>query len=169
MSDFSDSRRKSYHFTSVLWECSHSQVPRQEREPSSLPLKSFTSLSLSKMSEFNRREDGRGECQIEFVSWRMNWHVWLENVLFIFLWDTQYAPQLSYCQRKLWTKYLAQSDASVYCFPDIFLWHQTNPLTKFDGLSVLPMGFVGEKKERGWVSVGWQAGRMSLNVFICRR
>ena len=32
MGDFRGSHRKSYHLTSVLWECSHSQVPRQERE-----------------------------------------------------------------------------------------------------------------------------------------
>ena len=44
-------------------------------------------------------------------------------------------------------------DAGLYSTAgDMFLWHQTKPLTKFDGLSVLPMGFVGEKKEKEGVS-----------------
>ena len=166
MGGFRGSHRKSYHLTSVLWECSHSQVPRQERVPSSLPLKSFTSLSLSKMSGFNRREDGRGECQIVFVSWRMNWHVWLENVLFDFFMGYTICTQLSYCQKKLWTKYLAQPNLFELCYPDMLLWHQTKPLTKFDGLSVLPMGFVREKKEKEGVSErvwdGKQEERVSM-------
>ena len=78
-----------------------------------------------------------------------------------------------------WTSKCHKSNITSYEFTKrvSFQFHSTLtfsltlPLTKFDGLSVLPMGFVQKKKERkDGVGVGlWEGGRKGLNVFVCRR